>query len=417
MSDPQTANKGLFTPLNGADVDTWDVPMNANFGVLDTALGGATGLNATGLSGVQMLDSEEYQPLKLNVTGTPTAAITYQIPSGVGGIWVFFNATSGGQTVGISSAAGGATVTVVAGENTIVTCDGTSAGMVQAITTTGAAAGSNTQVQYNSAGNLGASAGLTFDGSTLAATGLNIAGNTTLGASSGSTVTLNGTALAIPSSLNINTGSLFINQGTGQVGIGITAGLTSLLTVAGSIKSTTGGFTFPDNTVQTTAAQPTAPAGSNTQIQYNNSGSFGASSSLTFNGGTSTLATVNLSATAVAATTYTGTWAGNIIAIANGGTGVTSLPQSLAANGYQTLVGGLIIQWGTTSAIGSVSSLSVSFPIAFPTVCYSVEISAMSATSVPQAANFWDSLTTNAFTIHNQSPGAAVAFSWFAIGR
>jgi hypothetical protein len=44
------------------------------------------------------------------------------------------------------------------------------------------------------------------------------------------------------------------------------------------------GITFPDSTVQTTAASGGSPAGSNTQIQFNNSGAFGASSDLTWDG-------------------------------------------------------------------------------------------------------------------------------------
>jgi hypothetical protein len=39
MSDPQTANKFLYVPAHGADVDTWDVPVNANWNGLDQALG------------------------------------------------------------------------------------------------------------------------------------------------------------------------------------------------------------------------------------------------------------------------------------------------------------------------------------------------------------------------------------------
>ena len=45
----------------------------------------------------------------------------------------------------------------------------------------GPAAGSNTQVQYNNGGVFGASANMTFDGTTLTVAGLSNTGNTTLG--------------------------------------------------------------------------------------------------------------------------------------------------------------------------------------------------------------------------------------------
>jgi hypothetical protein len=50
---------------------------------------------------------------------------------------------------------------------------------------------------------------------------------------------------------------------------------------------------------------------------------------------------------------------------------LTAFAKSLGANGYQKLPGGLIIQWGY-AAISGASSISVSFPIAFPSSCYCV---------------------------------------------
>lgn len=405
MADPTTSNKALFVPANGSNIDVWDVPVNANWNAIDVALGGVTTLNANGLSGTQALTATQYQPLAIIITGAPTADISYQVPASVGGIWRFQNNTTGGFNVGINSASGGGTVIVAAGQHTLVTCDGSAGGMVSAITTTGAAAGSPTQLQFNSAGTLGASAGLTWDGTTVAATGLNIAGNAALGATAGNTLTVNGTAVAIPNSLNINSGSFFINQGTGQVGIGITTGLTSLLTVAGSIKSTTGGYTFPDNTVQTTAAQPTLPAGSNGQVQFNNSGVFGASSALTFNNGTG----------ALGATSFVGAWAGSAIPIANGGTGVAALAQNLATNGYQTLVGGAILIWGVSGSIGSGLSSTINLPVTLTTFSIPFITARNSSGALGDNQSFASSGLTS-ITITNAANGS-VAFSWWVIGK
>lgn len=169
MPDPQTANKALYTPAHNADIDSWDVPVNANWNGIDAALGGSTSLNATALSGDQTLSSSDYIPLTLKISGAPTAAITYVVPNGVGGQWFVSNSTTGGQVVGIKSAAGGATIAVPSGGTIGVSCDGTSRGMV---VSAGTAAGSDTQVQFNSGGNLAGSANLTFDGSTLTVVGL-----------------------------------------------------------------------------------------------------------------------------------------------------------------------------------------------------------------------------------------------------
>ena len=49
----------------------------------------------------------------------------------------------------------------------------------------------------------------------------------------------------------------------------------------------------------------------------------------------------------------------------------TGSNQSLAANGYQKLPGGLIMQWGKATISGSTAT--VSFSIAFPTACVSVQ--------------------------------------------
>lgn len=145
-----TTNKGLARPPFNSFVDSWDVPLNGNMDIIDAALGGVASINATGLSGNITLSEAQYQCLAITITGTPTSAITYRVPSGVGGIWVFTNSTSGGQTVGLSSVAGGSAVTVAAGENTIATCDGSSTGMKVAVNTPPAAGGSSGQARGSS---------------------------------------------------------------------------------------------------------------------------------------------------------------------------------------------------------------------------------------------------------------------------
>jgi hypothetical protein len=121
MPSTFTPNKYLEQPPNGADVNTWNVPVNTNSSNIDQAFGGITLLNAT--SGSATLTTTQYLSLVLDVTGSITADVTYTIPSGVGGQWIVYNGTSGGHNVIIAYAGGGPTVTVPNGTRTVVFSD------------------------------------------------------------------------------------------------------------------------------------------------------------------------------------------------------------------------------------------------------------------------------------------------------
>ena len=126
MASSFTANKSLEKPGNNDYVNTWNVPVNADFDIPDAALGGVTSLNATSASGVVTLTSTQYRPLILNVTGTLTANVDYRIPNGVGGQWIVRNATTGPHTITISSAGGGSALAIPQGAIDTVYSDGTS---------------------------------------------------------------------------------------------------------------------------------------------------------------------------------------------------------------------------------------------------------------------------------------------------
>lgn len=251
-----TANKGLAQPTYNSEVNTWGIgSLNDNFGYIDLALGGSTLLNATGLGGTTVvLTQAQCRPLTISVSGAPGGIVTYTVPSGIGGQWIVRNGTSGGYAVRIQSAAGGSYISISAGDNVQVSCDGTATGMVRSTTSAAGAAGSNTWVQFNSGGVLAGSANLAFDGSTLFTTGLNNAGSTTLGDAAGDTVTVNANTMAIPNTLNIGSGTLFMTSATKQVGINTYTLGSDTLSVGGTIKSTAGGFVFPDGSTQTAAA-------------------------------------------------------------------------------------------------------------------------------------------------------------------
>jgi hypothetical protein len=101
-----TTNKDLDLPASG-DLN-WDVPLNANFGAIDAALGGVTTINVTGITATQTLTAAQYQKLIIAFTGTLTANLIYQVPVGVGGQWIMTNAATGAFTISFRPAPSGA---------------------------------------------------------------------------------------------------------------------------------------------------------------------------------------------------------------------------------------------------------------------------------------------------------------------
>jgi hypothetical protein len=119
MVSTYTTNKNIQKPGNGDYVDTWNVPVNADFNIIDTAFGANISFNAT--AGSQTLtsgasDTYSYIPLFIKVTGAITASVVYTIPSGVGGQWIVYNTTTdvtgGPYTITFASGGGGASVVV-----------------------------------------------------------------------------------------------------------------------------------------------------------------------------------------------------------------------------------------------------------------------------------------------------------------
>lgn len=93
---------------------------------------------------------------------------------------------------------------------------------------------------------------------------------------------------------------------------------------------------------------------------------------------------------------------------------------SLAASGYQRLPSGLIIQWGDTAFFAEDSTSYVTtFPIAFPTACYGVQLTDIASFSNAAVAKV-SILGTTSFTASQyQVQNSANSHSYFylAIGR
>ena len=107
---------------------------------------------------------------------------------------------------------------------------------------------------------------------------------------------------------------------------------------------------------------------------------------------------------------------------------ITAVPllQSLTTNGHIKLPGGLIIQWGQTSATFSGNgSSTVNYPISFANAVFIVNIGTITSANdttnqAQQGAHFY-STTTSQFTWYvdrfNDSGDDPIGIAWIAIGH
>ena len=95
-------------------------------------------------------------------------------------------------------------------------------------------------------------------------------------------------------------------------------------------------------------------------------------------------------------------------------------PKSLAANGYQKLASGLIIQWGVTNVLAD-SWKTVTLPIAFVTACRSITLSRQDDTGTGAVLDVGEMLSsyiqsTTQIKIGNGYPIGSFNVFWMAIG-
>jgi hypothetical protein len=166
----ETSNLSLVTPTQGTLSGTWGSTVNNGITeYTDIAIAGTLAMSGDGAVNLvntigdytgTNIGSTTAQYAILKVTGTLTTTKIITAPSGASysKTYILINAATGGSVT--IKAAGQTGVTVGVGDKALVAFNGTDYVRIGA-----SAGGSDTQIQYNNAGNLGGSANFTFDGS------------------------------------------------------------------------------------------------------------------------------------------------------------------------------------------------------------------------------------------------------------
>jgi hypothetical protein len=98
--------------------------------------------------------------------------------------------------------------------------------------------------------------------------------------------------------------------------------------------------------------------------------------------------------------------------------GVVSFPnqgQSLTANGYVKLPGGMIIQWGNGTAVGGGIG-QANFPIPFPNACLQLTANSVSS-NIVMAVNTFDAAGYTIYAnLGTTGAGTDTSFRYIAIG-
>lgn len=188
MASSYTLNKSIEQPGYNdyaADPTGWSGPVNDDWDVIDTALGGRLALNATGSVGTVNLTITQTRNPIITITGAMTGNAVYTLPENtnasaiVGGQWIIYNNTSGNYTVTIAPISGGGTSVVCAqGLRSVIYSDGINIAFADTRIQPG---GANTEIQFKSGGVFSASSKMTFDGTTTTIDTLDVTNNLSVG--------------------------------------------------------------------------------------------------------------------------------------------------------------------------------------------------------------------------------------------
>jgi hypothetical protein len=237
MTTAYSTNLELALPVQGELSGTWgDTVNNGITQYLDASIAGSqiisgsqtavtltnTNGDATATNIAQVgsgsTGTAQYQIIRCtgNPAGLLTITVSDTLTAGYSKTFVIINATSTSQSVKIVGSGPTTGITVVSGDKALVAWNGSDFVRVGA-----SAGGSDTQVQYNSGGNLAGSANLTFNGTALTANTLTP--TNALGVAYGGTGLTTTTAYSVVFSGTTSTGAFQASAGPGTAGYILTS--------------------------------------------------------------------------------------------------------------------------------------------------------------------------------------------------
>lgn len=380
------------------------------------AINGLASVNVAGGANVALTQAQWGMGI-ITLTGALTANISVIFPS-QDDRWIVSNQTTGAFTVTCKTAAGTG-VGVTQGYATEIYGDGTniysarsdfgSVALTGVPTAPTATAGTNTTQIASTAFVTGAVAAVTAGYAPLASPALTGTPTAPTPAQFDSSTKIATTAFLQGALGNFNISS---NTGTG-----IAAAGTALT------NADIGGFHYFNGTVNQTATLPSEiglPAGSAVFFQKSSSTS---TLTISSNTGNAIVDTTNGLASSLVLN------GGEFVVVVWSGAhwqcfGTYSqrigvpFSNSIAANGYQKLPSGLLIQWGVTPASSASANVTVTFPIAFPNGCVALTVSDSGSAAYSYGPQGWEGAKTT-FQILAKQGSTQVAGAtaiYYAIG-
>jgi hypothetical protein len=123
MASSYTTNKALEKPGYNDYINSWNVPTNSDWDVVDACFAGTLSIALT--SSNVTLTQANCQVMRVRLTGALSANVVIYFPAGISGFFVVQNATSNTYTVTLASAGGGSYVNSAQSQSTAIFTDGT----------------------------------------------------------------------------------------------------------------------------------------------------------------------------------------------------------------------------------------------------------------------------------------------------
>jgi len=304
----------------------------------------------------------------------------------------------------------------------------------------GSPGGSDTQLQINESGSFGGSAALTFNYSAnvltvngavqstlLQTTTQTGTAYTTANTDAGTLIQCTNTAavtVTVSNTMPVNSRFLITQIGTGIVTVANQVGM--------NLSSRTGNYSIGNQfgTISVFIANTTTAIidgnilGTGTLLTIGNSTSNSTMDGLSVNTGLVNAAAVNVTGAVNTATVFaTGSvnaasvFLANSTALKHGTNTFTLGTSTTTANGYTYLPNGVKIQWGHSALV--TGTITVTFPAAFTTNCYSLQVTSSTALNSTLANNIpypSGAMTKTSAVVASANATATTAFWWLAIG-